>query len=64
MGGLFKTSNELVIEEFRLIRTQIYAQTDAGNSKQQNSYTVSRLDAAVAPMVTIVQIPRPLPLAA
>jgi hypothetical protein len=64
MGALFKTGNELVIEEFRLVRTQTYAQTDAGNSQQQKSYMVRRLDAALAPVVTIVQVPRPLPLAA
>ncbi len=49
MAGVFKNSNELVIEEFRVVRVQEYAMTDAGNCKQVNSYQMTRLNAPATP---------------
>lgn len=66
MSQLFKDEDELVTEEFRVVRHKNYALTDAGNSKQQNSYEVTRLDCqAVAEVgASAGSAPEPLPLAA
>ena len=41
MGQLFKESNEVVIEEFRLVRAQEQSRTEAGNPQTLNRYTFS-----------------------
>lgn len=60
MAPLFKSAHEVVVEEFRVVRAQGYAETENGHWAHHNSYQVSRLDAPAVPVVVPARAPTPV----
>ena len=59
MGGLFKEAQEVVFEDFRVVRHQERGRTEAGHPQTLNRYTFSLIDAANPPQPTPASVPVP-----